>query len=215
LGQGLKVVKVSLRVTLKSVDTFKQVCALLAPYQQGAIFPSPATDESLDTLQYQIGQILPSTLTAVYKVCDGGPEVPGDRLAENLFYSYQFLSTAEMAMFFDGWAHVRRDRHPESFSDPIPSSPLGAVQDCYVSAGWIPFAHDGAGCHLAIDYMPGPNGTVGQVINFGRGDRVHFQLATNFDSFLERVARDYRLKKYHYFFGDTMMFVDRLQQAMT
>jgi hypothetical protein len=51
----------------------------------------------------------------------------------------------------------------------------------------------------------------GQIINFGPGDWVHFQLATNFETFLERVVRDYEMKKLHYFFGDTMMLVDRLQ----
>jgi len=76
--------------------------------------------------------------------------------------------------------------------------------------GWVPFAHDGAGGNLAIDYAPGPAGKVGQIINYGRDDRAHFQLAEDFDGFIERVVRDYENRQRHYFFGDMRMFVDTL-----
>lgn len=184
--------------------------ALLAPYQQGAKYPPPASDDAIERLSARIGRSLPESLVDVYKVCDGGPEVPGDPLAANLFYSYRFLAVEDVVAIVDGLDIVRRDPNQDFYPRAIPSQPPGAIKELYVGDGWVPFAHDGAGGHLAIDYDPGPSGTVGQVINFGRDDRVHFQLALDFEAFLERVVRDYRKQKYHHVFGDTMMFVDRL-----
>ena len=53
--------------------------------------------------------------------------------------------------------------------------------------GWVPFAADGAGNHLAIDTAPGPNGVPGQVREFGAdlrdGPFVHA------DSLVDFLAR--------------------------
>lgn len=124
---------------MEAVDTFNQLCALLAPYQRGAIFPPPATDAALDSLQRQLGQALPPSLIAIYKVCDGGPKIAGDRLAENLFYSYRFLSVSEVLVFAEGLDIVRLDPHQEFYPNDIPSVPPGAVRECYFGQGWIPF----------------------------------------------------------------------------
>jgi cell wall assembly regulator SMI1 len=200
---------------VQAVDTFKTLLARLAPYQAGASFPPPATGAAMTALQQHVGKELPPALVAVYEVFDGGPKVPGDRLAENLFYSYRFLSVGEVLTFSEGWNHIRQAEDKRYARDPIPSFPAGAVQDLYSSADWIPFADDGAGGNLAIDFAPGPRDVSGQIINFGAHDAAHFQLATSFELFLERVLRDYKQKKLHHFFGDSMMLVDRLLQQQS
>lgn len=48
------------------------------------------------------------------------------------------------------------------------SIPLDAVQLCYVHRGWVPISKDLAGNVVAIDLAPGPAGTRGQIILFGR-----------------------------------------------
>ena len=58
----------------------------------------------------------------------------------------------------------------------------------YASPGWIPFASDSGGNCLGIDLDPGPTGTRGQVINFGRDEDEKFVLAPSMNEFLEWFA---------------------------
>jgi cell wall assembly regulator SMI1 len=199
---------------LQVVDTFNRLLLLLAPYYKAASLPPPATDAELRRLEASLGRALPPELVAAYRVCNGSPRVPGDPLAENLFYSYRFLSVEQLLALAQSLEHTRRSEGPPFPRDPIPSFPPGAVQDFRTSPAWLAFADDRAGGYLAIDYDPGPSGTPGQVINFGRDDAAHFQLGTSFTTFLERVLHDYEEKRYHYFFGENTMYVDLLLQQV-
>jgi cell wall assembly regulator SMI1 len=198
---------------MKAVATFKKLLALLAPYQLGASLSPPATPEAIRALQQAISYPLPPALLAIYGLCDGGPKVPGDRTAENLFYSYRLLSIKEVLSTISVWRDVRNSfAAGMSPRDPRPSFPTDAVQDLYCGSAWIPFAADGAGGELAIDFAPGPKGVPGQIINCGSSDYAYFQLATDFDAFLERVVHDYEMKRLHRVFGDDMLLPDRLFQ---
>ena len=75
--------------------------------------------------------------------------------------------------------------------DEYTSKPAGAVQQIYISPGWILFAHDHGGNHLGIDLPPGPQGTVGQIINFGRDENDHVVLAASMTGFLEWLVSQY------------------------
>ncbi|MCY7288877.1 MAG: SMI1/KNR4 family protein [Cryobacterium sp.] len=195
---------------MQVISTFNRLLSLLEPYQRGTGLPPPAKEVDLSRLQASLGRQLPPDLVAAYRICDGGPNVPGNPLDESLFYSYRFLSVGQMLSLNSGLENTRRSEGPPFPREPLPSFPPGAVQDLLTSSDWVAFADDRAGGYLAIDYLPGPSGTVGQVINFGRDDAAHFQLGTSFENFLERALYDYEEKRFHYFFGETMMFVDRL-----
>jgi cell wall assembly regulator SMI1 len=197
---------------MKAVENYKKLLALLAPYQRDPVFPPPASESALLALQQGIEYPLPPELLAIYGLYDGGPKCADDPTAECILYSYGFLSTSEMLRSNASMRELRRELNYEKIEedrDSAPSFPPGTVQDRYSCDGWIPFAHSGGGDYLAIDFAPGPNGVPGQIINFGRNDPAHFQIATDFDSFLERLLRDYEMKKFNYLFGDTMMVVDR------
>ena len=58
----------------------------------------------------------------------------------------------------------------------------------YANRGWLPFAGNGQN-FVAIDFDPGPAGTVGQVINTGRDDMTRHVIAATFSGFIEFVAR--------------------------
>jgi internalin A len=195
---------------MKSTHNFNKLLAILAPFQRGAIFPAPAGEAAVLELQRSIPYPLPLALIHMYGVCDGGPTLTCDRLAENLFYSYRLLSVSELLSTHAHLRNICRDHGMDFPRDPVPSIPPGSVQDLLISDAWIPFADDGAGGNLAIDYAPGPCGISGQIINFGRDEPVHFQLAADFDEFLERVVHDYEAKKHHHVFGDSRLYPDRL-----
>jgi len=153
---------------------------------------------------------LPPELKAIYRVCNGSPKTPDEPLAENIFYSYRFLAVDQVLALASGLENTRLSDATSFPREPIPSYPPNAVRDLSTSVDWVAFADDRAGGYLAVDFDPGPTGAIGQIINFGRDDAAHFQLATSFESFLERVVWDYEMKRRHHFFGESMLLVDRL-----
>ncbi|KAK0727214.1 hypothetical protein B0T26DRAFT_123299 [Lasiosphaeria miniovina] len=70
------------------------------------------------------------------------------------------------------------------------SVPAGAVQRVYAHPGWIPLVRDWGGNNLAIDLAPGPKGSWGQVILFGRDFDTKFVVARSWAHFLALVTDD-------------------------
>lgn len=58
--------------------------------------------------------------------------------------------------------------------------PPDVIDSRYIHPGWIPFA-DADGNHLGLDFAPGPAGTPGQCITFGRDQRTKFLVGRSFD----------------------------------
>jgi cell wall assembly regulator SMI1 len=70
------------------------------------------------------------------------------------------------------------------------SEPEGAIQPLYANPLWIPFTHDLGGNHIGLDLDPGPRGTPGQVIVFGRDEDRKKLVASSFAAFVEGVIRE-------------------------
>ncbi|KAI1438521.1 putative 1,3-beta-glucan protein [Xylaria sp. CBS 124048] len=70
------------------------------------------------------------------------------------------------------------------------SVPPGAVQRAYAHPAWIPLVRDWGGNNLAVDLAPGPTGTWGQIILFGRDYDTKYVIARSWSSFLAIVADD-------------------------
>lgn len=68
--------------------------------------------------------------------------------------------------------------------------PPGAVQRAYAHPAWIPLVRDWGGNNLAVDLAPGPKGTWGQVILFGRDYDTKFVVARSWAAFMAIVADD-------------------------
>lgn len=64
-------------------------------------------------------------------------------------------------------------------------------------SGWIPIGGYFSGNCLGIDLNPGPEGVIGQVINFGPDDELDFQIAPDFASFMEMVYARYKQRQWH------------------
>jgi cell wall assembly regulator SMI1 len=88
------------------------------------------------------------------------------------------------------WQNLaRRADLGASAEDPGETSfPPGAIRRCFGCRGWVPLHWDGNRNYLGIDIDPGPNGVVGQVINFGGDEHRKFVLATSWGRFLEDFA---------------------------
>ncbi|KAI1498497.1 glucan synthesis regulatory protein [Biscogniauxia marginata] len=70
------------------------------------------------------------------------------------------------------------------------SIPQGAVQRAYAHPAWIPLVRDWGGNNLAVDLAPGPTGTWGQIILFGRDYDTKYVVARSWAAFLAMVADD-------------------------
>ena len=68
--------------------------------------------------------------------------------------------------------------------------PAGAVQKAYAHPAWIPLVRDWGGNNLAVDLAPGPRGTWGQVVMFGRDYDTKYVVARSWAHFLALVADD-------------------------
>ncbi|KAF2999364.1 Cell wall assembly regulator [Curvularia kusanoi] len=77
------------------------------------------------------------------------------------------------------------------------SQPPNAVQKAYSHPAWIPLARDWGGNYLATDLAPGPTGTWGQIIIFGRDYDCKFVVARSWAALLAMVADDIASKDVH------------------
>lgn len=70
------------------------------------------------------------------------------------------------------------------------SQPPNSVQKAYAHPAWIPLARDWGGNYLATDLAPGPAGTWGQIIIFGRDYDCKYVVARSWAALLAMVADD-------------------------
>lgn len=77
------------------------------------------------------------------------------------------------------------------------SHPPNAVQKAYSHAAWIPLARDWGGNYLACDLAPGPAGTWGQIIIYGRDYDCKYVVARSWAALLAMVADDIGSDKVH------------------
>lgn len=70
--------------------------------------------------------------------------------------------------------------------------PEGSIQSAYTNPGWIGLAYDAGGNYLGVDLAPGPNGVVGQVINFGPDENTRYVIAQSWSEFISMVAQDHQ-----------------------
>ncbi|KAK9769144.1 putative Glucan synthesis regulatory protein [Seiridium cardinale] len=70
------------------------------------------------------------------------------------------------------------------------SVPAGAIQRVYAHPAWIPLVRDWGGNNLAVDLAPGPAGTWGQIILFGRDYDIKYVVAKSWSHFMAMVADD-------------------------
>ena len=141
-----------------------------------------SSDAALAELEALVGFDLPEDFKDLYRWHDGQKT----NYRPGLFYGMEFLSLKEVGRRWRAWQDVIRSGWDDIGA--FVSAPPGAVQEAYANPGWIAFAIDRGGNCIGIDLDPGPAGTRGQVINFGRDEDEKFVLAPNLNGFLEWLA---------------------------
>lgn len=144
-------------------------------------FAKGASDAQLKTLQANFAHILPPSFVSMLRNTNGGT---GRHNANGIFFGSELMSVDRILSELESWQQII-DSGLEGFTDPYHSFPSDTIQPVYVDPNWLPFVADGAGNFIALDYNPGPNGKVGQVISFGADEIELLQLAPSFPEFLE------------------------------
>jgi cell wall assembly regulator SMI1 len=97
----------------------------------------------------------------------------------------------------------------------IKSYPARFIKEEYILPEYIPFASDKMGNFLAIDFNPGPLGTVGQVINMGPDENNRYAIASSFVEFLNlilfllesgKISVNQKDKDRNLFWSDPLMY---------
>lgn len=139
---------------------------------------SPAAVVEADRL---LGHPLPEDLKSVYAQVDGQPA----HAVSGLFFGMVFLTVEDSLQFVKDVQQWHADAPDLAEEESHASQPLGTVLPFASHPHWWPFAGDGGGRYLALDFAPDAAGQMGQVIHFGSGtDPVHV-LAPSFASFLK------------------------------
>jgi cell wall assembly regulator SMI1 len=151
-----------------------------------AKFQAPARKKDLAHLEKVTGFVLPDDFKASYLIHNGSDSMSGPIIGLPL------MSLAEIERGWKTWADLANDEDLlAALNDDFSSSPTGFVQPVYAHRGWLPFAGDGQN-NVALDYAPGPKGTIGQVINCGRDDEIRYRIAPNFTDFMAFVATQFQ-----------------------
>jgi cell wall assembly regulator SMI1 len=157
--------------------------------------------KDLAKFEKAVGMPLPEDVRQSLRIHDGQCHLPDDvfdaLLEEDhdtepqgligVVFGEKLLDLESALKEWRRWAKIA----DENFSDVDEwqkSFPEGAVQRRYATRGWIPLGALTDSDYFGVDLNPGPNGVVGQVINFGRDEENKYVLATSWARFLSDVA---------------------------
>jgi len=170
----------------KILSDIKEFYFKEAPYYKKLTF-KPFTLKNIESFEKKIGFNLGEELKEFLMVCDF-------RLDFNGAFSYEDKNTVLMnwkvsddlikSKTFEGWKERMIKNGFNNWKEEL-------IGPFYCSNKWIPIACDGCGNLICIDYDPGKNGVIGQVIN------MEFQDGQG-PYFCETTLVKYLKKQYQY-----------------
>lgn len=144
-----------------------------------------ATDQEIAEYEQAIGFELPEDVRGWYRWRNGQKRWP----EESVFFGDEMLSLADSLDEWREWQSVAYMN--DEIADSCSSTPAEAVRAAYSLPGWIPLAQSPAiSNYMGIDLNPGPKGTVGQVITFGRDGEQKCVMGASFGDFLVFVVEE-------------------------
>ena len=110
---------------------------------------------------------------------------------ESIVFGDELLSLEKSVKEWQDWQEDYIVAMNEEIAPACTSKPDSAIVAAYSLPGWIPLAQSPASAnYLGIDLNPGPKGTKGQVIYFGRDVEAKCVLGASFTDFLEFIVEE-------------------------
>lgn len=149
----------------------------------------PADPVALDALEAAVDFRLPASFRASYAIHDGSAVISGRPYRVcRVIAGLPLLPTEGVRRAWEEWSGYASDTDlVADLSTDIVAVPEAVVRRVYADRGWVPFAGE-EGHYLALDFAPGPRGSLGQVISVGRDDETRRVVAPSFTAFLEFLA---------------------------
>jgi cell wall assembly regulator SMI1 len=130
-----------------------------------------ASKEELDRLEKMIGYLDDDVreLYSIHNGCDGG----------NMgLFGFRFLSIDKIIRNLTGMGRLQNAENDIKNNG-------NQIRANVFNYGWLPIMADSSGNFIGVDYYPTENGTVGQVINFGRDEQEQYVFAPSLKEFLK------------------------------
>ena len=140
-----------------------------------------ATAAEVETVERAIGRTLPPDVRASLAIHNGDAGDPGLIFGLDLLRAGQIISDWQM------WQSIEWDN--DEYREQHSSFPELAVALDYTNPGWVPLTRAVTSSnYIGVDLAPGPAGTIGQVIIFGRDEDHKCVLASGWAEFLADYA---------------------------
>jgi cell wall assembly regulator SMI1 len=133
-----------------------------------------ASSAQLDRLEQMVGYI-DSDVRELYSLHNGCKR--GNMYSMGLF-GFEFMSIDEIIKNLNGMGRLQNAQNDIENKD-------GKIRANVFNYGWLPIMADSSGNFIGVDYYPTENGTVGQVINFGRDEQEQYVFAPSLKDFLK------------------------------
>lgn len=182
-----------------------------APETHSALNAS-ASNDALDAFERHVGFTLPADFRTLYRWHDGQAESMDT--TEAGVFGLPFIPLADGQAEWDVW-HAMLTNNPE-LHETMPgqvSHPPGHIREQYITPGWVPFTKDSGGNSVGIDLDPGPLGTPGQVISFGRDENEKYVLSRSLAAFVDEFVRRLEQGRVRVYQPDDDGFALELQAA--
>ncbi len=105
----------------------------------------------------------------------------------------ELLSVDRIKSEWSCWAGLVDDG---TFDDNVGEEDNDCIQKCWFNKSWIPIDADGGGNGACLDLNPGPDGTVGQIIDMDHEVGPSGPQFTDFAAYLEDTAESLEKGKY-------------------
>lgn len=142
---------------------------------------SPANEADIQEIEKMASVSLPESYFSIYRECDGEKNnqvgflfglslLPLESVKDEMTTMYEIIE--------DGL---------DGLDDFCESKVEGFIKHDYLNKKWIPIFADWGGNYIGLDFDPGPNGTIGQVINFGRDEDIKYVLASSLENLIDKL----------------------------
>ncbi|KAG6918029.1 hypothetical protein DXG01_016881 [Tephrocybe rancida] len=125
----------------------------------------------LAQIEMQFGFALPPAIRESYLCVDGQEAESAAGCSEGLFFGLKLLPLEDVLQEWRFWREVDSDPATGAnlqLREVMESIPPGWIRKEYSQRGWIPLIADKVGNYVGVDLNPDENGSVGQVMVFGR-----------------------------------------------
>ena len=157
--------------------------------------------DELKLFESELGVELPSLFVDILTNSDGQKDE-----TKFFFFGTQLMSLEEIKNEMEMNNELVESMAGEG--DMCSSTPENHIKCEYASNKWIPLFNSGGTC-IGLDFDPGEQGVLGQVINFGADDENKYVLAKSLDEFIKSSAdrliagKDINFNEQYQFYGYT------------